>query len=197
MEKEGLLSKMLAMERKQTSPLGRACLTLGLALMATVVLLVVMRSTPKVHSRVLEPDLATVYVEPAEQQVSQGDEFTAAIGVEDLSEPLYAYEFTLSFADVVTVTGVEDVRFTEPITAGPVPEDGAVRFTAFIIPGGAEVGSDADGNLVIVEMEALESGTSELVLSRVQLTDSDGELIPVEGGESRVFLPLLARQHAP
>jgi hypothetical protein len=140
-------------------------------------ILVVAGSAFQVHGRILDGE-ATVYVDPADQRVSRGDPFTVAIAVKDLSEPLYGYEFTLSFdADLVSVTGVTDARFADPITEGPVTEDGSVRFVALIDPEGTEMGSDADGNLAIIEMEALELGTSDLILSSVQLSNSDGELI--------------------
>ncbi len=188
------MSRILTERKERPFRLRRVVLTLSLTLVAGAALLLVIGSTSDVQGRVLQSGSATVYVDPVEQSVSRYDSFAVALKIRDLPRNLVGYEFTLNFnPDVVTVTNVVDVRFN----GGTFPSDpdiGAdrVRFLAFTMG----QGEDVDGTLAVVEMQAVGVGRSDLVLTRLRLSDGDGETIAatVEDGAvetmRRVLLPI-------
>lgn len=147
---------------------------LSLTLAGTAALLLIMGAASHVQGRTLPADSATVYVDPVEQSVSRCGTLTVSVKVRDLPRHLSAYEFTLSFdPNVITVTNVVDVRFPGGFVPEPDIGENTVRFVAFIL----EAGTNDDGVLAVLDMEVVGLGTSDLVLSRVQLSNGDGASI--------------------
>jgi len=170
---------MFGMPRKRTAPLRSAILTLTLTLATAAALLLVVGSASGVQGRVLDSGPATVYVDPDALSVSRCGTFTVAVSISDLPDDLYSYQFTMGFSpDVVTVSHVVDQRFVDGgfMTHLEIAEDSVFFFAVANIPEG-ETGTDADGPLAVVELEAVGLGPSDLILSNVVLGNEDADRI--------------------
>jgi len=144
-----------------------------------------------------------VRVYPAFQQVQPGAEFDLTIQVDDVVN-LYAYDLTLSFPpDKVEVLSAAYGSFLEEPLMGFIAKDN-VNGTLWVVasqqnPAEPQSGS---GTLVTVHLRAKTEahGEAALVLTNVELSTQDGELIScslqdgrVHIGDYRLFLPLVLR----
>jgi hypothetical protein len=124
---------------------------------------------------VVDTDPSTPGIQ-AEREVVVGERFSATVAVIDVEAPssLHAYEFDLSFASaVVDVLDATDAGFLRPevfileSTLGGSP----LGFAATTI---GQLGSTGSGPLTLLELEAIDVGTSPLDLSAVVLSEPDG-----------------------
>ncbi len=157
----------------------------ALLLTALVIFTLLVSPFPAVGAQV--PVL--VSIEPADQSVLPGQDFTCSIKIDGV-ENLGAFEFKLSFEPkILEVKGVSLGDFLassgrQVAVVGPKidNEGGNVSIGAFSLGSGA--GPSGSGVLAVVAFKALKSGRSALKFVSITITDVDGKniLVSPEGG---------------
>ena len=152
-----------------------------------------------------------VWIDPPSQvlELGPGEAFTATVMV-DNAQDMVGYRIKMDWnSSVLRVTGVSDAGFLleEPFFKSlnpPDPSQGSTfDYEVALLPP-YEDGADGDGALVVIEMEAVGSGTSVLDLDGTKVTWMDKDEVihepAVEDGQveieidlEQVFLPLVIR----
>ncbi len=142
-----------------------------------------------------------VRVDPAFLQVAPDAPFTLTIQIDDV-ENLYAYDILLSFPpDLLEALSVVDEGFLAPGIGWQIIDNdaGTVNLVNTQI-NPAEPASGSGALFTVVFRADAEGATAALLLSKVELTDRDGQRIPcdtrggaVRLGDYQLFLPAAFR----
>ncbi len=155
------------------------------------------------------PPPATLSIQPSAQQVSTGDVFTTSVVISDAVD-LGAFEFTLAYTPTV-VKVITATLGTFPASTGrtftPIGTQidtiaGTMTFGAYSL-GSSPTGPSGNGTLAVLTLEALSSGTSDLIFRSAQVSDRTGNAqtiaamhkgqITVTAATYRIFLPVVVR----
>ena len=144
---------------------------------------------------------ALVSVSPEHQLVHLGDEFAVQVRIDDV-QALYGFDVLLSFPpDLLEALSVVDEGFLAPGIGWQIIDNdaGTVNLVNTQI-NPAEPASGSGALFTVVFRADAEGATAALLLSKVELTDRDGLLIPcdtrggaVRLGDYQLFLPAAFR----
>ena len=144
---------------------------------------------------------ALVSVSPEFQLVHLGDEFAVQVRIDDV-QALYGFDVLLSFPpDLLEALSVVDEGFLAPGIGWQIIDNdaGTVNLVNTQI-NPAEPASGSGALFTVVFRADAEGATAALLLSKVELTDRDGLLIPcdtrggtVRLGDYQLFLPAAFR----
>jgi len=143
------------------------------------------------------PPTTIVEIDPESQQIpSPGDTTEVNVKVEDVIN-LGAFEFTLKYdGSIVKILQATDVQLGDflgstgrtVVPTGPEIDNDAGEMTFGAFTFGANPGPDGDGVLATITFTAQSEGDSLLDLTNVQVTNIDGDVIPIDvfDGQIRV-----------
>ncbi len=144
---------------------------------------------------------ALVSVSPEFQLVHLGDEFAVQVRIDDV-QALYGFDVLLSFPpDLLEALSVVDEGFLAPGIGWQIIDNdaGTVNLVNTQI-NPAEPASGSGALFTVVFRADAEGATAALLLSKVELTDRDGQRIPcdtrggaVRLGDYQLFLPAAFR----
>ena len=165
------------------------------ALAAVVVCALLAASSARAQTQAL------VSVSPEHQLVHLGDEFAVQVRIDDV-QALYGFDVLLSFPpDLLEALSVVDEGFLAPGIGWQIIDNdaGTVNLVNTQI-NPAEPASGSGALFTVVFRADAEGATAALLLSKVELTDRDGLLIPcdtrggaVRLGDYQLFLPAAFR----
>ena len=144
---------------------------------------------------------ALVSVSPERQLVHLGEEFAVQVRIDDV-QALYGFDVLLSFPpELLEALSVTDENFLAPGFGGPLFNNDAGTVQVIHSQMNPTEPVSGSGALFTVMFRAdAEGATAALLLSKVELTDRDGLLIPcdtrggtVRLGDYQLFLPAAFR----
>ena len=130
----------------------------------------------------------TVKIDPASQQIPLPGTGTVNVSIEDVTN-LGAFEFTLKYdGSIVKILQATDVQLGDflgstgrtVVPTGPDIDNDAGEMTFGAFTFGGNPGPDGDGVLATIIFTAQSEGTSALDLTDVQVTDINGNVIPID-----------------
>ena len=145
------------------------------------------------------PPTTIVKIDPESQQISLSGTAEINVKIEDVTN-LGAFEFKLKYdGSIVKVLQADDVQVGDflggtgrtVVPTGPTIDNDAGELTFGAFTFGANPGPDGDGVLATIVFTAQNEGTSVLDLTNVQVTDIDGDVMPINviDGEVQVGVP--------
>lgn len=120
----------------------------------------------------------TIYISPASLDVSDGQTFSVAIDVDNISN-LALYQFTLNFNSTLLAFDsiTEGALFADTDNSFPISTNGAGTVSLYdtLLSGSV----DGPGTLAVIDFTAIATGTSPFTLSNVELYDPSYNRISV------------------
>ena len=165
----------------------------------TITLTLLLMEATFVGQTFLSAFATTVKIDPASQQIPLPGTETVNVSIEDVAN-LGAFEFTLKYdGSIVKIVQATDVQLGDflgntgrtVVPTGPEIDNDAGEMTFGAFTFGDNPGPDGDGVLATIIFTAQSEGASALDLTDVQVTDINGDVIPIDviDGQIQVGLP--------